>query len=199
MSGMLIQNLIDMDKWNAAKWTAVNYLNHLEGKEPPCLGLAFGNGEVGKQIFEEWINYLGGRVDAYDELRITIIEDALPSDRPGYFVRVSSSPWNTEKRAKASGMIIDADTAVVATRVNRMFPARDSTHLATFKQEFRNHGRYFLIPVSIIQGDSRPTYEPHLEYAIGKTEIYLTNSNDFAEPEPGSESLVNDYTDGTIH
>ena len=195
MGGTLIQNFIDMDKWNNARWKAVAYLNDLEGKKPPCLGLVFENGEVGRQIFEDWIIYLSP-VDSYEELRITIIEDTA-SERPSYSVRVSSSPWNTEKRAKDTGMTIDADTAVVVTRVNKMYPDPDSPHLATFKREFASHGRYFLVPMSINLGGGQP--KPHFEHSIGKTEIHFTNASDFAEPEPGSEILINDFTDGIIH
>jgi hypothetical protein len=198
MGGTLIQNFIDMDKWNAARWKAVTYLNHLEGTQPPCLGLAFENGEIAKQIFADWIKLLG-RVDSYEELRITIIEEDIPNERPFYSVQVSSNPWHTEKRAKANGMSIDANTAIVVTRVNKMYPEPNSPHLATFKREFTKHGRYFLIPVSIIR-TPQLSYDSHFEYSIGKTEIQFKRASEITAASD-SEIIVDDYTepDDTVH
>jgi hypothetical protein len=197
MSGTLFQNFIDMDKWNAARWKAVVYLNHLEGTKPPCLGIAFENGEIGKQIFADWIEYFG-RVDSYEELRIIIVEEDTPSEKPSYTVRISSNPWHTEERARASGMMIDASTALVVTRVNRMHPEPDSPHLATFKREFEKHGKYFLVPISI-KRLPQISYEPHFEYSIGKTEIQFTRVSELVESS--SEVVVNDYTepDDAVH
>lgn len=183
MNEIFFQSFIDVDKWNAAGWKAVAFLNDPDGGAPPCLGIAFLNGKVGKQIFRGWRERLGGDLDAYEELRISIIEGDIPGEEPGYTVYISSEPLNTERRARDNGVELDAFNSIVVGRVHRMNPEPGSPYLPLFKKEFKKHRKYLLIPVTITMSP-QPSFEPHLDYAIGKTEVHFRHVSEITEDDP---------------
>jgi hypothetical protein len=96
---MLFQIFFDPQEWDDATWSGTVFINDLSHMEPPIpgLGIGFADFETGKKIFDGWIKRLG-HVDEYDELRVSIIEGPLPSERDGYTVVLSSNPLNTIKR-----------------------------------------------------------------------------------------------------
>ena len=49
MDTILFQSLIDIDKWNDARWTAVAFLHDPEGIQAPYMGLVFENIEADEQ------------------------------------------------------------------------------------------------------------------------------------------------------
>ena len=175
---MLVQNFINIPLWEKAWWDAVVYLHHPTNAEPPCLGLGFHHINVGKQIFQGWTD-LFGRVDQYDELRISIIERPIPEHKDGYSVHISSNPEGTLKRAKAQGVEVEMDDNLVVTvgRIHRMYPEAGSPHLPQFKKDLAIHGRYFLLPVAI----GGKSMEPQFDYSIGKREVQFRKSSELTE------------------
>ena len=175
MTPILFPGLIDIAKWDAARWVATAFLHDPEGTSPPCLGLVFQNIHVGRAIFEAWLERLG-TTDRYEELRIAIIEGDILGEAPGYSVHVSSDPLNTERRLKAGGKSVEWDQAILMTRFNRMSPPPDSPHLRQFKIDLQKHKRYSLIPVSTSK-------EPLLDCAIEKTEIHFRTVSELTKSD----------------
>ena len=190
---VFFQSFIDSENWDKAKWRGTVFLHDPTGVSPPILGIQFTNIEIGKQIFKEWLERLG-KIDAYEELRISIVEGEIPGERRGYSVHISSNTQKTEARARAEGATSNADYAVTIGRVNQMEPELNSPHLPNFKQGYQKHGRYYLIPVS-------PDMNPDFNLAIEKTEIHFRNVSDLTETDVDAVVLPEDYfdNDGTVH
>jgi hypothetical protein len=190
---VLLQSLIDVDKWNAAKWRATAFLHDPTGADPPCMGIVFENINMGDEIFSEWLERLG-KVDEFEELRIAIVEGVILGEEAGYSVHVSSDPWHTQTRAHALGLKYEFDTAVIISRINRMTPEPQSPHLRRFKKEIQKHKRYSLIPVS-------SSVEPHFDLSIEKTEIYIRQASEINKNDRDAAVFPVGYfdRDKTVH
>ena len=187
MEVIYFQTFIDLELWDSAQWKAMAFLHDPGGTEPPCLGIVFGNIDAGKQIFSNWIKRLGS-VDRYEELRLSIVEGNILGLDSGYSVHITSDPLNTARRARADGMELDFQTAILVSQFHRMTPTPGASHLTTFRKEFGRHKRYSLVAVS---SDGTPD----LGNSIVKTEIHLRNSADVAEGDPDSVIFPAHYFD----
>jgi hypothetical protein len=196
MNEIFFQSFIEVDKWDAARWKAVLFMSDPDGDTPPCLGLAFLNGEAGREIFRGWLERLGGNLDAYDELRMSIIEGDIPGEASGYMVHVASEPENTAKRARDNGVELDVSISLVAGRVHRMNPQPASPHLPLFKQEFKKHGKYLLIPATVTMSPE-VSYEPHLDFAIGKTEVHFRHVSEIKKGTGDPDEIIFSWTGNT--
>jgi hypothetical protein len=188
MENMFFQSFIEMDKWNAAGWKGTVFVHDPSGKREPMIGIQFENIESGKQIFAQWVRRLG-KIDRFEELRISIVEGEILGEGPGYSVHISSDPGHTIKRAASEGKQISADLTAVVGRIHRMVPEPGSPHLPRFKREFQQHGKYFFIPVS-------SAGELLLDYAIGKTEIHLRQASEITANDVDSVVFPEHYFDG---
>lgn len=188
MEDLYFQTLIDTELWDSAQWRATAFLHDPSGAEPPCLGLVFEDMDAGKRIFSNWIRRLG-RVDRYEELRLSIVEGDILGLDSGYSVHISSDPIHSAQRARSDGLQIDFDTAILVSRFHRMTPTPGASNLTQFKWEFGKHQRYFLVPVS---SDGTP----HLQNSITKTEIHLRNASDVAAGDVDSVIFPAHYFDG---
>ena len=178
MEPILFQSLIDIDKWNEARWTATAFLHDPDGAKPPYLGLVFENIDAGRAIFRDLLRRVGV-VDTFEELYISIIEGEILGEEPGYSVHISSDPRNTQARLRLRGQELTLDRAIVVSRFHRMTPAPDSPHLKKFKAEIQTHGRYALIPVS-------PQVQPEFDCAIEKKEIHFRQASDITRSDRDS-------------
>jgi len=136
---------IDPELWDEAKWRGVFVRIYQSG--PPDFGLAFLNKTAARKIFEQWRQRYGHR-DAFEELRISIIEGEVRGEQSGYSVHVGIDLDNTIKRYRAAGLTINADRDgfLTLTRIHRMNPAPGSTNLAMFKQAYQHFKVYTLMP-----------------------------------------------------
>jgi hypothetical protein len=187
MVDVLFQSFIDIEKWDAAGWTATAFLHDPSGRHPPLLGVVFDDIAAGKQIFSDWLHRLGD-VDRYEELRISIVEGEILGEEPGYSVHFSSDPAHTEECARAKGPQLEIEAAIVLSRFMRMTPAPGSPHLRRFKQEFTKHKRFFVIPVS---SDVKPLFE----FAIEKTEIYFRQASEVSKNDRDAVVFPEHYFD----
>ena len=185
MSEILFQYFIDVELWDAARWTATAFLHDTDGVRPPCLGLVFENTEAGRKIFSD-LRALVGSVDEFEELRVSIVEGEILGEDPGYTVHISSDPLHTEARRRAEGSDLMVDRAIVVSRHHRMIPAPDSPHLAKFKSELRAHGRYSLIPVS-------STIQPQFDCAIEKREVHFRQALEITRTDRDAVVLPENY------
>src|SRR5437667_3169686 len=133
----LIQCFTDPPEWETAKWSATLFLYDPTAlaQDPPGIGIAFRNFPAGKQIFDGWIKRFG-HFDAYEELRVSIIEGPIPSDPDGYTVFISSNPLNTIKRKQLDDRHFSPTRFVRFSRLNRMNPVPGSPHLRLFKKHY---------------------------------------------------------------
>ena len=185
MKQILFQSLIDVDKWNEARWTATAFLHDPDGVKPPCIGLVFENTDAGRAIFKDLLERVGA-VDAFEELYVAIIEGEILGEEPGYSVHVSSDPARTQARLRSQGQDLPFEQAIVVSRFHRMIPAPDSPHLGKFKSELQAHGRYALIPVS-------SDIQPQFDCAIEKKEMYFRQASDITKSDRDAVVLPEKY------
>jgi hypothetical protein len=164
---------IDVDKWNAAKWSAVLYIvapTHL--KYPPVLGLAYRNREPAISIFEGFKK----RYDVHDpknELRIAIIRGISASEPLAYGVIVGP---NIDNFPNGSGDIFG-----LVSRIHRMYP-ESHQNLDRFINEFNRQGRFLLTPAYMSTSTSEA--EPLMSYGIGKYHLTVREAWQIGENDP---------------
>jgi len=141
--GLFLTGFIDISLWNSAQWKGVMYV--CDPVHPPLLALLFKNEEPAKQIFVQWHSRLG-RNDAYEEMRLSIVEGDLPSEDPGYTIYISANIDNILKRADDLGLNIPNERVMVLGRMHRMNPKSGSKSLEIFKQAFNQFRCYQLCP-----------------------------------------------------
>lgn len=181
---MFLSMPIDVDLWNAAKWSATFY-SFQEG-HPPVLGLAFLNEAPARKIFEEWHERYGDN-DKYEELRISIVEGKVAGEDDGYTVHVGPDPNAVIKRFNAAGYAFDNDLLVGVSRLNRMTPPQGSPNLARFKDKYANYKTYYLAP-GVVSSDGK-SLKPIFELGIFKGRILFRNTKDIRENDVDSVVL----------
>jgi hypothetical protein len=182
---MFLSMPIDIDLWNAAKWRATFFLI-VPGKIP-ILGLAFKKGSQAKQIFEDWHERYGEN-DEFEEVRISIIEGDIKGEEPGYSVHIGPDPENTIKRYKKFGFKVDSDLLMCVSRINRMNPPAESRNLEMFKQSYRKHKSYLLIP-GVISDDNKQL-KPFIELSIHKNTVHFRDVGDIGTNDIDSVVLA---------
>ncbi|HZZ17009.1 MAG TPA: SEFIR domain-containing protein [Candidatus Sulfotelmatobacter sp.] len=166
---MYVTGPINIDLWNEAKWRGTLVL-YFEG-QPPMLGLGFLNEKAARQIFEEWHKRYGDR-DAFEELRVSIIEGDIKGEQPGYTVHISVDFENTIKRYTDAGLKIDTNSMfMMVSRLNRMNPAPGSKNLELFKSLYQHYKTYSLIPAVMMPDGSG--VKPMFDLAIFKSTIHF--------------------------
>lgn len=161
---------IDPELWDEAKWRGVFVRIYESG--PPHLGLAFLNETAARKIFQQWHQRYGDR-DAFEELRISIIEGEVRGEQPGYSVHVGVDLENTIKRYREAGLTVNADRDgfLTLTRIHRMNPSPGSKNLEMFKQAYRHFKAYTLIP-GILKPDQSDVIPFH-DLGIYKSTIHF--------------------------
>lgn len=170
-------SLFDIEKWNRAEWQATVFLRHRDPAVPPCLGIGFKNGAIGREVFSELRRRIGDE-DVYDELRVSIIEGDIPGNERGYSVHIFSEPDNTAKRL---GVPPVTGNVTIASKVHRMNPRPESPYLPQFKRDFARHGRYLLIPATY--DPTSGSAVPHIDVAIGKHHVHLRHASEIAHDD----------------
>jgi hypothetical protein len=179
---------IDVELWNEAKWRSTFFITTGGNSLPPVLGLGFLNEAPARQIFEQWHRRYG-MGDAFEELRISIIEGEVPGTGSGYSVHVGPDLDNTIKRYRDAGLKVNpkTDLFVSVSRINRMNPPPTSKNLEMFKEAYRRSGVYLLVP-----GTSKPDgsqLKPYLDLGIVKHEIKLRRVEDIGGNDEDSVIL----------
>ncbi len=167
--GLFFTSFISVDAWNKAKWAGCAFLHDPALREPPTLALVFGDQSAAEQIFQDWRQRLGP-LDAYNELRISIVVGDVPN-RPhgGYSVHIGSNIENIYKRADDEGIDLPLPHVMTVSRVHYMTPSPGSTNLALFRKRFEQFGSYRLIPAvkrgnEIVYADNLAIHKRHIEF-----------------------------------
>lgn len=163
-------SLIDIPRWNKAKWRATLYLQD-PSKEPPLLlGLGFKDIEPAREIFTAWQKKLG-RQDQGDELRVTIITGVMKSNPACYNVIIGTNlKLSDENRF-----------AVTVSRINQMTPD-SSANLDRFLASFAKYGSYLLAPVEFRGPDAAPVIHP--DVGIVKRSLIVRPAWQIGENDP---------------
>jgi hypothetical protein len=111
MGDIFFQSLIDLPLWDSALWKGTAFLHDLDGVEAPGIGFFFDDINAGRKIFLGWHERVG-KIDQYEEIRISIIRGEILGLPSGYSVHVSSNPLHTVRRAEDQGLVLDFQTAV---------------------------------------------------------------------------------------
>lgn len=141
--GLFLTGFIDLTLWGPAEWKGVFYV--CDPVHPPWLGLLFKNEEPARKIFEQWHQRFG-RNDAYEEMRVSVVEGDIPGRDPGYTVYISANIDNIHKRTDDLGLNIPKDYTMVLGRMHRMNPTPGSKNLEMFKEAYQHFGCYQLCP-----------------------------------------------------
>jgi hypothetical protein len=186
---LLIQSFIDVPLWDRAGWGGLCFVRPPRRKLPPLLGLMFRDIEVGKQIFQQWKETLGGDEDKYDELKISIIEGEIPNQEAGYSVVITSDLAQTEIRAKAQGQEFDYTKFFTFSRIHRMNPSADSKNLENFKADLSEaNGAYILSPTTFMPSNFEKDVFQYGDFGFGKRRISFMNVADIRTTD--IESIV---------
>jgi hypothetical protein len=193
MADVFFQSFIDVDLWNAAGWKGTALLHDPTGVEAPGLGFMFEDISAGRRIFSGWRERVG-KVDEYEELRISIIRGEILGLPSGYSVHVSSNPLHSARRARQQGVALDVQKAIVLSRYMRMTPDPGSPHLGQFEKDFARRRRYLLIPVS-------PECTPEFEFSIEKREIHFRQASEIKADDVDAAVFPEHYfdNDGRVH
>jgi len=178
-----IENPINIPLWDKAEWRATAFVGW--ESSPPALGIAFLHREPAEEIFKHWRNRFGAR-DEFEELRLSIIEGDIDGEDPGYTVHIAIELENVLKRYEKSGLTVGDASFFSATRMNRMTPPGESPNLAFFKESYKKHGEYLLVPATCKADGSNLQVAPHL--AIRKRIVHFRNAEDI--PEDDIDSIV---------
>jgi SEFIR domain len=141
--GLFLTGFIDLSLWGPAGWKAVFYI--CDKVQPPWLGLVFKGEEQARNIFEQWHQRLG-RNDAYEEMRVSVVEGDIPGEDPGYTVYISANINNILRRADDMGLNFPNEHVAVVGRMLRMNPSPGSKNLEMFKEAYQHFGCYQLCP-----------------------------------------------------
>ncbi|MEO8046132.1 MAG: toll/interleukin-1 receptor domain-containing protein [Nitrospirota bacterium] len=181
---MFLSMPIDVDLWNAAKWSAT-FFSHQEGK-PPVLGLAFLDETAARKIFEGWHERYGDD-DRYEELRISIVEGPVAGEDTGYTVQVGPDPDAAIRRFKDAGYAFDKDILMCISRINRMTPPPNSKNLSMFKTLYAEYKTYFLAP-GVISEDGKQL-KPIFDLGIFKGKIHFRHVSEIKDNDIDSVVL----------
>ena len=171
--GFAFTNLIETPRWNAAGWNGVAFGVDASGENPPFMGILFQDTNVGREIFDDWLHRFGSS-DAFDEIRVAIIEGDIPGKDPGYSVTIGSDIEGITERAKQENQEVDARYIGTVTRYHRMNPQPGSPFLPGFKNAYNQIGEYSLLPAFGPQ--TQP--EPGFDLAIRKRKILFRDVSD---------------------
>jgi SEFIR domain len=176
---MYVTGPIDVELWDEAKWRSTAVLVYPD--RPPVLGLGFLNEEPARKIFEKWHERYG-HSDDFEELRVSIIEGDIEGEAPGYTVHLGADFENTIKRYKSAGLAVNRSNAMfmMIGRMCRMNPAPTSKNLQVFKDAYRLHKTYLLIPA--VQKPDGSAFKPILELGIFKNTVHFRNVDEIHPP-----------------
>ena len=161
---MLVTSVIDVEKWNEAKWKGVGYM--FDFIDPPFLGIYHENIEMSKKIFSDWIIRFS-KNDVNDEIYISIIES---DNCDKYAIHIGIDLVGYKKRLSDEGINDDFDRFMLIDRWHVMDDV-NKKYKEQFIKEYEKHGCYYLIPMYQIKGEM----VPFTDFAIKKKKISFRN------------------------
>jgi hypothetical protein len=142
---ILVQRHIDEKVWRQANWRSVGYAPP-GSTRPATMFLIFEVERFARDIFESWQKRFGTE-DAYEELRVSLIDGEIPGKEYGYTVHLTTDPLNSAKRPEFAGKQIRMEDTIGVSAMRRIpIDSNDTRHLDRFKQDVATTGVYLLAP-----------------------------------------------------
>lgn len=154
-----IYSMIDDELWNKAGWVGFGVMNHPQ--HGFGLLLCFKSGDIGRKIFDNWINKIGTD-DKEERIRITIIRGVDKNHPHWYRVQISS---NIDKQKNDVNNLI-----FVTSRIHEMNP-NNSNNLEYAINTFNSRKEYKLFPCRMI--NEGKDLEPYFDKGIIKRELNI--------------------------
>lgn len=133
-----VHSLIDIARWDAARWRGVGYVYRSEHWPIPAIALLFEDGRAAEDIFRGWLHTLGPEDNA-ELLAVTIITGVDRHHHAHYRILIGT---DTNRLTTRKGSQI-----ITGTRMINMEP-ENRRNLERFEQEVGCSGSYFLLPAS---------------------------------------------------
>jgi hypothetical protein len=154
-----VRSVIDYHLWNNAGWKGAFYMVPSAG--PPFIAFLFTNGEAARGIFGRWRERFG-KVDANEEIYLSVIRDVSEEHPAHYTLLISSRP---ERRSlKPAGTMF-------MSRFHRMESASDE-NIVRFLAAYHQAGAYVLMPAVLDSGEPTPLFD----LAIMKKELAVKST-----------------------
>jgi len=181
---MFFSTIIDVDKWNKAKWSGMVFLSDPSLSMPPIIGFMFENEEYGEQIFSD-LKAQFGNEDKDEEIHLSFIRDISDQKPQDYKVHLGTSHGVISKKAEKHGLKPDETVFVALSRVHEMNPPADSKNLDIFENSYKYFKRYGI--TNVIKPNGK--IELNFENLIGKKNVsfrtmseVLSDKNDNDQP-----------------
>jgi hypothetical protein len=180
--GRFLLQLIEMDKWDAAKWIEVAFRVSLRAPAPPMLCIVYKCPEPAKEIFAG-LRASVTRDDEEEMLRISVIEGITLEDPNAFTVKISPHIQNVLRHFNAEIRAGEHEHYVSTSRFLRTSPNRPFPLFTEFKEHVKRTGEYKLIPAAWING----SLVPFVDLSIRKREIFFRHKSEIT---PGDEDVV---------
>jgi hypothetical protein len=181
---MFFSTIIDVEKWNEAKWSGMVFLSDPSLIAPPIVGFMFENEEYGEQIFSD-LKRQFGQIDQDDEIHLSFIRGISEKKAQDYKVHLGTSHDVIEKKLKKRGLPFDETLFVGLSRVHEMNPPAGSENLDIFENSYNYFRRYGI--TNVIK--SKGSIDLNLDNVIGKKKVnfrtkseILSDKNDIDQP-----------------
>jgi hypothetical protein len=161
-SARKVVSLIDVPRWNRARWSATMYATDPNGRFPPILGLGFEDIAVAREIFHELRAKLGN-ADRDNKLRVAILTGVDKSNPASYNVVIST---NLDENTKKSNILL-----MMVSRVNQMTP-RNTANSDRFLSAVGERGIYIIAPAHF-DGNAATLPMPEIGIGIEKSAIIV--------------------------
>lgn len=169
-----INTVINAQLWDEAKWLAFGVAS-----QDRFFGIIIGfeNGELGKQIFQKWINEYG-KIDKTDAIKISIIK-GVDKNNPNWY-RVLIHP-NIEEDSIKNGTHY-----LTYYRIHEMTPNSSENLDRIIALHKQTNGYFSLIPAEADKNTGK--MKPYLDQIINKKDLIILNAWEIGLNEP--ESVV---------
>lgn len=180
-----VMSPIDVELWDKAGWTGVGYASFVdpdgEQRFPPVMSLLFKNPEVGKAIFEGWINRYG-RDNAGKALRVGLVTGLTKAHPSWYAISIGPDIATVSER--------DGRTFLWISRIHRMEPT-SRINLDRFLNDLREFGSFYLAPAGVKADVTEP--EMFFDLAFPKEGLEVREAWEIGENDPDGSVLHDDY------
>lgn len=180
---LYVTSLIDVETWDKAIWRGAAFMLDPNNIEPPCFMLPFKEEKYARKIFEDWINILG-KDDYNEELRIAIIEGHIEGEEDGYSIHIGTNFDSLIQRYKELGNLLEEDLFMTVSRIHRANPTDNFKMFNLFKQQYKIHNHYILMPCIVDESSLR--IKPLFDFGILKRELIFRNVSDIDEYDQDS-------------
>jgi hypothetical protein len=138
-----VVTVINVPRWDAARWKGVGVLTEEADASPPVVALIFENPEAGREIFAEWRD-LFGDTDTQGAIRVAFIEGVESGG--AYAIHVGPDVNQALSRSSERGFFASV------SRVHVMHPEPGTNSVERLRRSFPHHGRFVIVPARFAKG-----------------------------------------------